>query len=129
MCIWRKKNCQKGSNYNETLKYNWMWKTWIQINKNQGWKKIHYKTRKTFPKVVYMDNYTKLLWVLTLLFVIFTYTVSPLFKLLGQYERIDEKLWKRIWTFSQVTEQPRGPSKAFWTTIHLTKFGEKVSTI
>jgi hypothetical protein len=48
--------------------------------------------RKTFPKVVYMDDYTKVLRVLILLFVIFTYTVSPIFKLLGQYERINEKL-------------------------------------
>jgi hypothetical protein len=48
--------------------------------------------RKTFPKVVYMDDYTKVLRVLILLFVIFTYTVSPIFKPLGQYERINEKL-------------------------------------
>jgi hypothetical protein len=51
--------------------------------------------RKAFPKVVYMDNYTKVLWVSILLFVIFTYTVGPVFKLLGQYERINEKLWKK----------------------------------
>jgi hypothetical protein len=49
--------------------------------------------RKTFPKVVYMDDdYTKVLRVSILLFVIFTYTVSPIFKPLGQYERINEKL-------------------------------------
>jgi len=48
--------------------------------------------RKTFPKVVYMDNYTKVLEYRSFLFVIFTYTVSPIFRLLGQYERINEKL-------------------------------------
>jgi hypothetical protein len=44
--------------------------------------------RKTFPKVVYMDNYTKVLSVSILLFLIFT----PIFKLLGKYERINAKL-------------------------------------
>jgi hypothetical protein len=110
LCIWRKTIFQKKSNYNEILEYNWIWKTWIQINKNQGWKKIHYKTRKTFPNVVYRDNYAKLLWVFTLLFVIFIRSVlysSVLANMRGSMKSLGNEFGNFLKSHNNLEDQPK----------------------